>query len=133
MRPFPLALLFLLATASAQAQPSAPLSPLQRGPEAQALRQIEATRPLPGATFSAVKVTGRQDLYFVSGDGRILIKGTAYDLWSGQTLSTIEDVAAATTRINLDGFAAIWPQLDPITLGQGPNTVVAFVAPGCPH
>ena len=113
MRPLPLALVVLLTAASAHAAPSTPLSPLQRGPEAQALRQIEATRPLPGASFSAVKVTGRQDLYFLSGDGRILIKGTAYDLWSGQTLSTIEDVAEATTRINLDGFAAIWPQLDP--------------------
>ena len=133
MRPLPLALLLLLTAATAHAAPSTPLAPLQRGPEAQALRQIEATRPLPGASFSAVKVTGRQDLYFLSGDGRILIKGTAYDLWSGQTLSTIEDVAEATTRINLDGFAAIWPQLDPIKLGQGPNTVVAFVAPGCPH
>ena len=133
MRPLPLALLLLLTAATAHAAPSTPLTPVQRGPEAQALRQIEATRPLPGASFSAVKVTGRQDLYFVSADGRILIKGTAYDLWSGQTLSTIEDVAEATTRINLDGFAAIWPQLDPIELGQGPNTVVAFVAPGCPH
>ena len=136
MRPFPLALALLLTAATARAEPSTPLPPLpslQRGPEAQALRQIEATRPLPGASFSAVKVTGRQDLYFLSADGRILIKGTAYDLWSGHTLATIEDVARATTRINLDGFAAIWPQLDPIELGQGPNTVVAFVAPGCPH
>ena len=43
MRPLPLALLVLLAAASAQAQPSTPLTPLQRGPEALALRQIEAT------------------------------------------------------------------------------------------
>ena len=132
MRPLPLALLFLLATPLAQAQPSTPLAPLQRGPEAQALRQIEATRPLPGASFSAVKVTGRQDLYFLSGDGRILIKGSAYDLWSGRSLTTLADVERAATRIDLKGFATIWPQLDPLTLGEGPGTVVAFVSPGCP-
>lgn len=110
MRPLPLALL-LLTAATAHAAPLHPAR-LPRGLEAQALRQTEhASSTLPGATFSAVKVTGRQDLYFLSGDGFILIKGTAFDLWSG-TLSTIEDaVAAATTRINLDGFAAIWPQL----------------------
>ena len=39
----------------------------------------------------------------------------------------------AHLKIDLDGFTAIWPQLDPITLGSGPNTIVAFVAPGCPH
>ena len=121
MRPLPLALFVLLATASAQAQPSTPLTPLQRGPEALALRQIEATRPLPGATFSAIKVTGRQDLYFLSGDGRILIKGTAYR--SVERADALDDRGRcrATTRINLDGFAAIWPQLDPIDPGPGPE------------
>ena len=38
MRPLPLALVVLLTTATAHAEPATPLSLLQRGPEAQALR-----------------------------------------------------------------------------------------------
>lgn len=133
MRPIPLALALLLAGGSATtAQQSTPLPALQRGPEAQALREIEATRQLPAGSFSAVKVKGRQGLYFLSSDGRILIKGSAYDLWSGRSLATLADVERAATRIDLKGFAAIWPDLDPLTLGEGPATVVAFVSPGCP-
>ena len=132
MRPIPLALALLLAGSAATAQQSTPLPALQRGAEAQALREIEATRQLPAGSFSAVKVKGRQGLYFLSGDGRILIKGSAYDLWSGRSLATLADVERAATRIDLKGFATIWPQLDPLTLGEGPGTVVAFVSPGCP-
>lgn len=132
MRPIPLALALLLAAGGATAQQGTPLPALQRGPEAQALREIEATRQLPAGSFSAVKVKGRQGLYFLSSDGRILIKGSAYDLWSGRSLTTLADVERAATRIDLKGFAAIWPQLDPLTLGQGSSTVVAFVSPGCP-
>ena len=132
MRPIPLALALLLAAGAAAAQQGTPLPALQRGPEAEALREIEATRQLPAGSFSAVKVKGRQGLYFLSADGRILIKGSAYDLWSGRNLTTLDDVERAATRIDLKGFAAIWPQLDPLTLGQGPGTVVAFVSPGCP-
>ena len=42
MRPLPLVLALLLTAATARAEPSTPLPSLQRGPEAQALRQIEA-------------------------------------------------------------------------------------------
>ena len=132
MRPIPLALALLLADGAATAQQSTPLPALQRGAEAQALREIEATRQLPAGSFSAVKVKGRQGLYFLSSDGRILIKGSAYDLWSGRNLATLADVERAATRIDLKGFATIWPQLDPIMLGEEPATVVAFVSPGCP-
>ena len=132
MRPIPLALALLLAAGPAAAQQGTSLPALQRGPEAQALREIEATRQLPAGSFSAIKIKGRQGLYFLSSDGRILIKGSAYDLWSGRNLTTLDDIERAATRIDLKGFAAIWPQLDPLTLGRGPGTVVAFVSPGCP-
>lgn len=136
MRRIPLALTLLLAAApsAAIAAPQAtPLPLLQRGPEAEALRRIEATQQLPGGGFAAVKVAGRDTLYYLSNDGRILIKGTAYDLWSGRTLTTLADVQRAATRLDLAGFQTLWPQLDPIELGHGPTTVVAFVSPACPH
>ena len=141
LHPFALAVLLLalppaldlLAPSPARAQQATPLPSLQRGPEALALRRIEATQQLPGGGFAAVKVAGRDALYYLSNDGRILIKGTAYDLWSGRTLSTLADVQRSATRLDLAGFQALWPQLDPIELGSGPATVVAFVSPACPH
>ena len=104
MRPIPLALALLLAGGSATAQQSTPLPALQRGAEAQALREIEATRQLPAGSFSAVKVKGRQELYFLSGDGRILIKGSAYDLWSGRS---------STRSPSARGRARWWPSSRP--------------------
>ena len=102
LHPFALAVLLLalppaldlLAQARPQPQQATPLPSLQRGPEALALRRIEATQQLPGGGFAAVKVAGRDALYYLSNDGRILIKGTAYDLWSGRTLSDARRRAA---------------------------------------
>ena len=128
-----LALAGMLAIlADAQAQEAA-LPQLQRGPAAQELRGIEAMAKLPPGDFSAVKIAGRDGLYFLSSDGRILIKGAAYDLWAGRQLDTLAEVQHAASHIELEGFARLWPQLDPIVVGQGPSTVVAFVAPGCPY
>lgn len=128
-----LLLLLGLQLAPAAAQQTTPLQSLQRGPEAQALRRIEATQQLPGGGFAAIKVAGRANLYYLSNDGRILIKGTAYDLWSGRTLTTMAEVQRSATQLDLAGFQTLWPQLDPIELGRGAETVVAFVSPGCPH
>ena len=138
MRIVPLALLLALAVPTAEAQEATPppeprASLLQRSSQAAQLGRIEATRHLPGGGFMAVEVAGRDGLYFLSVDGRILIKGSAYDLWSGRTLATLADVERAATRLDLAGLTALWPQLDPFELGDGPTTVVAFVAPGCPH
>ena len=128
-----LALAGMLAiVADAQAQDAA-RPQLQRGPAAQELRGIEAMAKLPPGDFSAVKIAGRAGLYFLSSDGRILIKGAAYDLWAGRQLDTLAEVQHAASHIELEGFAKLWPQLDPIVVGQGPRTVVAFVAPGCPY
>jgi thiol:disulfide interchange protein DsbC len=135
MRPIHLVLATLacLAPLATQAQQLTPLPSLQRGQAAEEIRGIEATQQLPGGSFNAVKVKDRQGLYFLSSDGRILIKGTAYDLWAGRRLTSLEEVRRTATHLNLEGLAQLWPQLDPIALGQGPRTVVAFVAPGCPH
>ena len=127
-----LAGMLAIAAADAQAQETS-LPQLQRGPEAQELRGIEAMAKLPAGDFSAVKITGRDGLYFLSSDGRILIKGAAYDLWAGRQLDTLAEVQHAASHIELAGFTGLWPQLDPIVVGQGPSTVVAFVAPGCPY
>lgn len=133
MRSPSLALLGLLAAAPALAQPAPPWPLLRQGPQAEAVRGIEASQQLPGGSFAAVKVTGRDGLYFLSGDGRILIKGTAFDLWNGRALASLEEVRRAAGSLDLAGFSSIWPQLDPLPLGGGAVSVVAFVAPGCPH
>lgn len=94
--------------------------------------KIEATQRLPGGTFSAVRIAGRPDLYFLSENGRFLIKGQAYDLWSGEELRSIDAVRAATDNVNLTGLDAIWPDLAPLPVGRGSQDVVIFVAPTCP-
>lgn len=126
------ATLILAGPALAQSATPWPLGP--HGPTSEAVHRIEASQQLPGGgRFAAVKLQGQDGLYFLSGDGRILIKGTAYDLWNGRTLASLEDVRRTASRLDLEGFVPIWPQLDPIRLGTGAHTVVAFVTPGCPH
>ena len=99
-----LATLACLAPPAAQAQQRTPLPTLQRGQAAEEIRGIEATQQLPGGSFNAVKVKDRQGLYFLSSDGRFLIKGSAYDLWSGRS---------STRSPSARGRARWWPSSRP--------------------
>lgn len=110
----------------AHADPAlAPGSPLSGG--------IAEMAVIPGGEWRAVRVTGSTDLYFISGNGRWVVKGRAYDLWAGRDLADFEAVRASTQTVALQGLARIWDDLDPIAFGRGETEIVVFADPACPH
>lgn len=95
--------------------------------------QIEATQELPGGGFSAVKLKATGDTYFLSANGRFVIKGAIYDLWAGRSLEGFEDIARAAKTINLAGLGPILKDMRPFVFGEGEKEIVIFLDPYCPY
>lgn len=118
--------LALLLAAPVAADPArAPGSPLARG--------IAEMASMPGGPWRAVRVEGSDALYFISGNGRWVVKGEAYDLWAGAALLDFEAVRASTRTVAFAGLGDLWPGLAPVTFGTGETDIIVFADPRCPH
>jgi thiol:disulfide interchange protein DsbC len=118
--------LALLLAAPVAADPArAPGSPLARG--------IAEMASMPGGPWRAVRVEGSDALYFISGNGRWVVKGEAYDLWAGAALPDFEAVRASTRTVAFAGLGDLWPGLAPVTFGTGETDIIVFADPRCPH
>ena len=125
-----LAATFVLVASAVFADPAqAPGSPLRGG--------IAEMVELPGGSWRAVRVSGRASggdaLYFISGNGRWVVRGRAYDLWAGQELPDFEAVRTSTRTVAFGGLGDLWAELDPIVFGRGETDIVVFADPRCPH
>lgn len=54
------------------------------------------------------------------------------DAWQGRPVTTLEDLAASAAVIPYDEIARLLDDVAPLTIGDGPTPVIAFVAPSCP-
>lgn len=121
-------LLSALMAGSGLAQDARDANPLAGG--------IEEMVTMPGGAWRAARVgrgAGADDrVYFVSENGRYVVRGEAYDLWEGARLRDFEAVRASTRSIKLSGLGLIWDDLDPITFGDGEEDVIVFADPRCP-
>ncbi len=93
---------------------------------------VEEMAVVPGGPWRAARVAGSDALYFVSGNGRWVVKGEAYDLWGGERLGDFEAMRASTRSIRLNGLGPIWNDLAPVSFGDGDEDVVVFSDPRCP-
>lgn len=108
----------------ARADPAArPGSPLGGG--------IDAMVKIPGGSWQAVRAGGQT--YWMSGNGRWIVKGQAYDLWAGAPLEDFSDIRTAVETVKLGGFDGLMADLEPMRFGTGPIKVAVFVDPACPH
>jgi thiol:disulfide interchange protein DsbC len=94
---------------------------------------IEASQILPVDGLTVVKVAGDEAMYFVSPDGRYVIKGRLFDRWAGTEVKTFEEAVASASRVNVAGLDDKWAMLKPFVIGHGPKRIVAFVDPYCPY
>lgn len=95
-----------------------------------ALRQIDDATALPaGQGLKAVSVGDR--LFFVSGNGRIIIEGRAFDAWTGEELQSMGDARRAANTIDFEGMGVDLADLDPLAVGDGSRRVVVFASPTC--
>lgn len=95
--------------------------------------RIESIERVPGGSFAALQLRGSSQLYFVSGNGRFVVRGELYDIWQGRPVQSVAELRDAAATVNLKGFAGIWPSLMPFTLGTGKLQEVVFVDPYCPY
>lgn len=54
------------------------------------------------------------------------------DTWQRRPITTLEELAASAAIIPYEEIARLLDDLDPLTIGDGPTPVIAFVAPSCP-
>ena len=73
-----------------------------------------------------------ETLTFMSLNGRYLVRGVVFDVWSGRLVNTMDELRAVNGRINFDMIGIKPSDLDPFILGAGPNVVRVFVDPMCP-
>lgn len=112
---------------------SAPSGAVPGGGPAAMAGQIESIQLVPGGQFSAVKLQGRGELYLLSANGRFAVRGPVYDLWQGRDLGTVDEIREAAQTVSLSGLRVVMDELDPATVGTGPDEVVVFVDPNCPY
>jgi thiol:disulfide interchange protein DsbC len=110
---------------------AAPASKQAPGGVQELLRGIRGMQRLPVAGVQMVDAGER--VLFVSDNGRYVFTGSAWDLWHGAKLQTLEDGARLAARVDLKRLGLDPASLRAIDLGSGKEDVVAFVDPRCPH
>lgn len=94
--------------------------------------QITATEQLPNPFTHAVELEGRDGIAFISQNGRFVLRGLVFDMWTGETLSTLDDIRKSKTSVNINELGLKNEDVDPFILGTGAKRVTIFVDPLCP-
>lgn len=95
--------------------------------------KITASVDLPNPITKVIELEGREGIGFISQNGRFVIRGYAFDMWTGETLNTIGDFEKALTHFNIANLDLDPKDVDPIYFGSGPEKAFLFVDPLCPH
>ncbi|WP_177454460.1 DsbC family protein [Pseudomonas sp. Irchel 3E13] len=96
----------------------------------QADSQHNQTAPMPINGMIAAVKNGK--LAFVSDNGRFVFRGSMYDTWSQQEVTTLAEAEQASKYIDLKKLKFNIEDLVPFTVGTGARTVVVFTDPLCP-
>lgn len=97
-----------------------------------AMREVRDAVALPsGQGMKAVTVGTR--MFFVSGNGRLIVEGAAYDTWTGNPVSSIEDARRMANFIDFNDMKVSMADLDPLSFGNGGENkrVVMVTDPLC--
>ena len=90
----------------------------------------EKLEPLEIEDLIAVEASNGQ-MFFMSKNGRYLIKGEVHDVWGRKVLQTVEDVKESKTKISLDAVRRNFEELSPVEVGDGRKTAYVYMAPSC--
>ena len=92
--------------------------------------KMERLESLSVKDMFAVKMNNGQ-LFFMSKNGRYVVKGELYDMWAGEEIQSMEDVAKSISTINMDSIRSELDDLSPIRVGSGDKKVIAYIGPSC--
>ncbi|ATW30854.1 disulfide isomerase (plasmid) [Candidatus Williamhamiltonella defendens] len=91
--------------------------------------KIEDIVKLPIKGVRAVQSDGQ--IMFLSENGRFVISGQIYDLWSKKPLNTIAQMRDVAERIQFKSMGMDVATLNTVSMGHGDKEVVLFVDPRC--
>lgn len=92
---------------------------------------LDAMASLYVDELQAVEANG--EIFFMSKNGRYVIRGQLTDNWHKKTLDTISEIEHSTNHIDLDVMGMPLDDMNTITIEGGADRVVAFVDPKCNH
>lgn len=90
--------------------------------------QDVATLPIQG--LKAIQQEG--EVVFMSDNGRFVIKGELYDLWTRQRVTDFQAMQRLSQRLDLKKMKLDIEALNTVTMGSDANAVVIFINPHCP-
>ncbi len=94
--------------------------------------KIDGMQDLPISGLKMVK-TGAQTV-FISSNGRFAFYGgKLMDVWTQQEIKDLPDIDKIANRIDLSRMKLNVDDLDPVTIGQGKESVLIFIDPRCPY
>ncbi|HAU6494876.1 TPA: DsbC family protein, partial [Citrobacter freundii] len=70
-------------------------------------------------------------IMFLSENGRFVISGQIYDLWSKKPLNTMSQMRDVAERIHFKSMGMDVDTLNTVSMGRGDKEVVVFVDPRC--
>jgi thiol:disulfide interchange protein DsbC len=89
---------------------------------------------LNAGDFQAITLRGSSDVYFVSGNGRYVLRGVLRDLWQdGKELVSLDEIHAAVERVDVAALVKAVDVFAPFRLGTGLKREIVFVDPFCPY
>lgn len=91
--------------------------------------KLDSIVSLPIKSLKAVEANG--EIFFISENGRFVLRGELYDIWYKDTLDTSSQIHDAATRIHFDRMGMDLDDYNSLTIGSGEKQVVAFVDPLC--
>lgn len=96
---------------------------------------VQDMTTMPGGDWRAVRLADKPGLYFISANGRFVVKGEMFDIWRGRRVETYDQAVEAATRVGFDGLGAVWPDLKGVEIGvpgeEAP--LIVFTDPRCPY
>ena len=84
---------------------------------------------IPIRNLKAVESEGQ--ILYMSDNGRYVLVGQIYDLWTRQTLDTMNQIRRSVTHLSFDDMNMPIEELNSVSVGKGRSKVVAFVDPKC--
>ena len=73
-------------------------------------------------------------VFYVSSNGRYVIRGELQDMWSGgEPVTSVAQFRQSSNIVDFDALGLNVSDLFELVYGSGPNDVVLFVSPGCGH
>lgn len=93
--------------------------------------KIDNTITLPIDRLEAVESEGQ--IYFMSGNGRYVLRGELTDVWNKKVLTRFSDIKDSVSKIQMSNMGLNTEELNVISVGTGDKEVFSFVDPLCTY